>query len=102
MNKEKLLKALNILKEKGFQYSLEAYILDGKYFIREVLINNSEDKNKVSKLFDREFSKEFSVKDSLTWYLGDRRKIVLLMLKKEIETSIPEFEALQTDSYAFV
>src|ERR1051326_7326205 len=102
MSKEKLLKVLNVLKEKGYQYSLEAYIFDGKYFIREVFINNCEDKSKIANLLNKEFSKDFNVKDGLTWYLGDRRKIVLLKLKKEIESTIAEFEALQTDSYATV
>ena len=94
MTKELFDKIINTLKSKSFDIKFECNIFAGKTQIRGIYIYNTEDKNSIKKLFDKEILKNIDIQNTLTWYLGERKKIVLLIFKKEIELDIPEVEKL--------
>ncbi len=100
MDKEFLKKVVDVLKKNSFVYSLEGYISRGLYFVQEIFIYDCEDKKKLKDIFDKEVLENVKISESYAWYLGERRKSMLLKLKKHIELAIPEFEAMQTNNHA--
>jgi hypothetical protein len=44
--------------------------------------------------------KEFKIKKSYVWYLGEKKKALVLKPKKELILEIPETESLQVNNYA--
>jgi len=92
MTKELFDKIINTLKNKSFDIKFECNIFAGKIQIRGIYIYNAENKNSIKKLFDKEILKNINIQNTLSWYLGDRKKIVLLQFKKEIDLDISEVE----------
>jgi len=95
-----LLSIINRLKDNGLKYSLEGYISGVYYYVREIFVYNFADKDRVRKILDKETLKRVKVKDTYVWYLGDRKEAVAIQMRKDVELSVPEFEAMQTNNYA--
>src|SRR5437867_2526598 len=100
MDKGFLKKVVEILKQNSYRYSLEGFINDGRYYVREIFIYNCEDADRIKKLFEHDTLKQLKVGKSYSWYLGDRRKAILIKLKAKVELSIAQFESMQTSNYA--
>jgi hypothetical protein len=100
MGKELLKKITEKLKQNSLKFSLEGYISDGRYYVGEIFVYKDDAKNELKKILDRDLLKEVKISNSYSWYLGDRRKTTLIKLDSEVELTIPEFEAMQTENYA--
>jgi hypothetical protein len=100
MNKEILDKIIKTLKEKAFEIKFECHIFAGKSHIRGIYIYNINDKKSIKSLFDKELLKFFKIEISKTWYLGERKDIILLKFKNEIEIAIPEIENYKISNYS--
>lgn len=92
MTKELFDKIINTLKNNSFEIKFECNIFSGKTQIRGIYIYNTSNKNSIKKLFDKEILKNVNIQNTLTWYLGERKKIILLKFNEEIELDIPEVE----------
>lgn len=88
------------LKESGFKYSLEAYISGLYYYVREIFIYNPLDKDSIKRIFTKDMRKNVKLRDSYVWYLGDRKQAVAIQMKRDVQLTVPEFEAIQTNNYA--
>jgi len=99
MNKEILDKIISILKEKSFEIKFECHIFAGKSHIRGIYVYDTIDKNAVKLLFDKDILKHFKIEKTLTWYLGERKKIILLQFKDEIAIEIPELESYTVNNF---
>jgi hypothetical protein len=100
MNKEIFKKIITILQEKSFSIKFECHIFTGKSCIRGIYIYNTNDKNLVKSLFDNNMLKYFKIRKVLSWYLGERKEILLAEFKDEFEIEIPELEAYMVNNYA--
>jgi hypothetical protein len=100
MDKQMLANILARLKENGFKYSLEAYISGLYCYVREIFIYNPLNKDSIKRIIDKDMLKNLKVKDSYVWYLGDRKEAVAVQMKRDVQLTVPEFEAMQTDNYA--
>lgn len=98
MDKEFLQKIIGILKKNSYKYSLEAYINQGLYYVNGIFVYNCEDKKELKRQLDS-VRDNLKIRESYAWYLGDRKKAVLIKLKELIELAIGEFEVVQTDNY---
>jgi hypothetical protein len=56
------------------------------------------DESKTKNILGAEYSKYFKFKKTLSWYLGDRKDILLLKLKDETEISIADLEKFQVNN----
>ncbi|RPI13250.1 MAG: hypothetical protein EHM58_18860 [Ignavibacteriae bacterium] len=97
MDKPTLDKIVKTLKEKSIEFNFDYHINKGIIILRGLFINNKNG-NDIKSLFDSYINKEFKFKKTLSWYLGDRKETLLLQLKKEMETSIPEIESYQVSN----
>lgn len=100
MSKEILEKIINILKEKSYDIKFECHIFAGKSHIRGIYIYNENNKNLIKSSFDKETLRYFNIKQTMTWYLGERKEILLLEFKNELEIEIPEMESLHVNNYS--
>ena len=74
-------------------------IFAGKYNIRGIYIYNTINKKSIRALFDFEILKNVRLDKTLTWYLGDRKEIILLRFKNAIDVEIPELEKYKINNY---
>ncbi len=100
MNKELLTKAVNALKNISIDFQLDTIITSGKGFVRGIVLNNPDDVSNVKSILDSEILKNFRFKKSKSWYLGDRKEMVLMQLKEPMELNINEIEEYQVSNYA--
>src|SRR5690348_65939 len=100
MTKELLTKAVNALKNISVDFQLDTVITAGKGFVRGLILNNPDDVSNVKSILDSEILKNFKFKKSKAWYLGDRKDVIRMELKDNIELEIPEIEEYQVSNYA--
>jgi len=99
MSIEDLQNIVKTLKEKSFDFKLDTYINVGKSNFRGIFIfdkNEREIKNTIS----NGLMKEFKVKKSYMWYLGEKKKAMVLKPKKELIMEIHEAENFNINNYA--
>jgi hypothetical protein len=99
MSLEDLQNIVKTLKEKSFDFKIDTHINVGKSNFRGIFIldkNEGEIKNIISS----SLMKEFKIKKSFVWYLGEKKKALVLKPKKELVLEIPETESLQVNNYA--
>jgi hypothetical protein len=92
MNIESFEKIIKSLKSNSFEIKFECHIFQGKSHIRGIYIYNAKNKNSVKSILDKEALKQIKFEKTLTWYLGERKEILLLRFTKEAEIEIPELE----------
>ena len=100
MNKEQLTKTIVALQNISIDFKVDYYFFTAKCIIRGFIINNPDDLSKVKSILDSSILKNFKIKKSKEWYLGDRKEVVYLQLKEKIEISISEYETFQVNNYA--
>jgi hypothetical protein len=100
MTKEQLSKAVKALQNLSIDFKIDYFFFTGKCIVRAVVLNNPDDLSKVKSILDGEIMKNFKVKKSKQWYLGDQKEVIYLQLKKKIEISIEEYEDFQVNNYA--
>jgi len=93
MNKENFDKLIKALKAKSYNIKFECHIFAGKLHIRGIYIYNTDNKNTIKSLIDKEILKYIKLQNTLSWYLGERKEIILLQFKEEITLEIPEAES---------
>lgn len=97
MDKHVLDAIISKFKENSIEFNFDYYFSKGISILRGILIYNS-DESGTKDVLGSEYSKYFKFKKTLSWYLGDRKKIILLSLKDEIEISIPDIEKFQINN----
>jgi len=99
MTKEDLQKIVQSLKEKSFEFKLDTHINVGKSNFRGIFVFNKK-AGEIKDIIGNGLIKEFKVKKSYVWYLGEKKKALLLKPKKELIMEIPEAESFQVNNYA--
>lgn len=97
MDKSVLDNIVSQLTENSIEFKFDYYFFKGVSILRGILIYNSGESG-IKDILGAANSKFFKFKKTLTWYLGDRKEILVLKLKDEIETSIPELENYQVNN----
>jgi len=100
MTKEQLSKAVKALQNISIDFKIDYFFFTGKCIVRAVVLKNPDDLSKVKSIIDSDIMKNFKVKKSKEWYLGDRKDVIYLQLKKKIEISIEEYEDFHVNNYA--
>ena len=100
MTNEQLKKAIVALQNISINFKVDYFLFTGKCQIRGIIIHNPDDLSKVKSILDSDIMKNFKIKKSKEWYLGDNVEVVYLQLKKKLEISIEEYEAFQVNNYA--
>lgn len=100
MTKEQLKKAIIALQNISINFKIDYYLFSGKCIIRGFIIHNPDELSKVKSIIDSDIMKNFKVKKSKEWYLGDPKDVIYLQLKDKLEISIEEFEAFHVNNYA--
>jgi len=100
MTNEQLKKAIVALQNISINFKIDYFLFTGKCEVRGFIIQNPDDLSKVRSILDSDILKNFKIKKSKAWYLGDPVEVVYLQLKKKIEISIEEFEAFHVNNYA--
>lgn len=100
MTKEQLSKAVKALQNLSIDFKIDYFFFTGKCIVRAVVLNNPDDLSKVKSILDGDIMKNFRVKKSKQWYLGDQKEVIYLQLKKKIEISVEEYEDFQVNNYA--
>ena len=100
MTKEQLNKAIVALQNISINFKIDYVFFTGKCIVRGFIIHNPEDLSKVKSILDSDILKNFKIKKSKEWYLGDQVDVTYMQLKEKIEISIAEYEAFQVNNYA--
>jgi hypothetical protein len=100
MTKEQISKAVKALQNLSIDFKIDYFFFTGKCIVRAVVLNNPDDLSKVKSILDGDIMKNFKVKKSKQWYLGDQKEVIYLQLKKKIEISIEDYEDFQVNNYA--
>ena len=99
MTKEDFLKLVKTFEEKSFNIKLDTHINLGKCCLRGIIVNNKP-KSEIKDAVENGVLKDFKIKKTYLWYLGEKKKAILLKLKNELVMEIPEVEELQINNYA--
>jgi hypothetical protein len=99
MDENKLKEIIKRLNDKSYQFSLDGHISSGNYNLRGIFIYNETESKNLKNLIDGLGLKGLKVKENLVWYLGDRKKVLCIRLKKEAEFPIQKWELMQTNNY---
>jgi hypothetical protein len=99
MDKETLSKLLKTLSENSIKFKLDTYINKGKGVLRGIFIYKPEDVDNLKNVIEKNILDSYKFKKSYSWYLGERRKTLVLRPRKEIELEIPEIEQFEVNNY---
>ncbi len=100
MTKEQLKKAIVALQNININFKVDYVFFMGKCVVRGIVIHNPEELSKVKSILDSDILKNFRIKKSKEWYLGDSVEVIYLQLRKKIDISIEEYEDFQVNNYA--
>lgn len=100
MTNEQLKKAIVALQNISINFKIDYFLFSGKCEVRGIIIHNPEDLSKVKSILDADILKNFKIKKSKEWYLGDPVEVTYLQLKKKIIISIEEYESFHVNNYA--
>lgn len=100
MTNEQLKKAIVALQNISINFKIDYFLFSGKCEVRGIIIHNPEDLSKVKSILDADIMKNFKIKKSKEWYLGDPVEVTYLQLKKKIIISIEEYESFHVNNYA--
>lgn len=98
MTKDTLDKIISSLEDKKINFALDTHIHDTSC-VRGIFIYDA-DEGKVRKAIGGRNMKEFNFKKTYLWYLGEKKKALLLKFKKELLLEIPEVESYEISSTA--
>jgi hypothetical protein len=100
MTKEILDKIITVLEESNYEFKLDTHINHDKSYVRGIFVYNPVDKDRIIKVIGKETLKEFKLKKSYLWYLGEKKKTILLKPKEELVLEIPLIESYGISSFA--
>lgn len=99
MTKEEFLKIVQSFKEKSVNFKLDTHINFGKCYLRGIIVNDKP-KSEIKNAIENGVLKDFKIEKTYLWYLGEKKKAILLKLKNELIMEIPEMEKLNINHYA--
>lgn len=99
MSLEELQNIVKALKEKSFDFKIDTHINVGKSNFRGIFIFDKNE-GEIKNLLSNGLIKEFKIKKSFVWYLGEKKKALVLKPKKELIMEIPEAESMGVSSTA--
>jgi hypothetical protein len=99
MKKEQLTKAIIALQNISIDFKIDYFFYMAECFVRALILNKPDDLSKVKSILDSDILKNFRIKKSKEWYLGDQKEVVYMQLKKKIEISIAEYEGFQVNNF---
>ena len=97
MTKENLDKIIQQLESRDVKFKLDTHINIGKSFVRGIFIYN-ENAGNIKDALGSESLKDTKFKKSYVWYLGEKKKAVLLKFKPELILEITEVEKYNLSS----
>ena len=98
MTKDTLDKIISSLKDKRINFVLDTHIHDSSC-VRGIFIYHA-DEGKVKEVLGSGNMKGIKVKKTYLWYLGEKKKALLLKFKKELLLKIPEVESYGISSFS--
>lgn len=99
MTKENLDKIIQLLEDKKIDFRIDTHINFGKSFFRGIFIYDGK-KGNIKETLGKENLKDFWIKKSYIWYLGEKKKAILLKPKEELIMEIPELEKYEISHIA--
>lgn len=100
MTKEKFISVIRTLQNISVDFKIDYYFFSAKSFIRGIILNKPEELSRVKSIIDPEVMRNFRIKKSKAWYLGEEKDVVYIQLKDKLEMDIPELESMQVNNYA--
>jgi hypothetical protein len=94
---DNLVEAFN---KNSIDFKFDSYIHGGKCILRGVFVYDHKSVDSLKKVLDGQILKNIKFLKTYNWYLGERKKVLLLKLKKEIELEIPEIEKYPVNNYS--
>lgn len=91
MTKENLDKIIQLLEDKKIDFKIDTHINFGKSFFRGIFIYDGKEGN-IKETLGKENLKDIRIKKSYIWYLGEKKKAILLKPKEELVLEIPDVE----------
>ena len=91
---------LSIFEDYEKRATHKGHYCTAECFVRAVILNNPDDLSKVKSILDSDILKNFRIKKSKEWYLGDQKEVVYLQLKEKIEISIADYEKFLVNNYS--
>lgn len=98
MTKEILDKIIKSLGDKKIKFALDTHIHD-KSCVRGIFIYNKNGRS-VKEMIGSENMKDMKIRKTYIWYLGEKKKALLLELKDELVLEIPEADSYGLSSTA--
>jgi hypothetical protein len=98
MTKESLDRIIESLEDKKIKFALDTHIHD-KSCVRGIFIYDA-DESSIKGLIGNETMKDIKLKKTYIWYLGEKKKSLLLKFKNELVLEIPAVESYGISSTA--
>ncbi len=100
MNNEIVDKLVDAFSKNSTNFKFDSYIHKGKTILRGIFIYDHQSADSIKKVLDSHILKNIKFLKTYNWYLGERQKVLLLKLKKEVELEIPEIEKYPVNNYS--
>jgi hypothetical protein len=100
MTKELIDKIVTVFEEKKIHFKLDTHINHDKSYLRGIIVYNPIDKGRIYEAIGKDNLKEFKIMKTYLWYLGEKKKAILLKLKEELILEIPDVESYEISSIA--
>jgi hypothetical protein len=96
MTKEILDKLIKSLEDKKIKFALDTHIHDTSC-VRGIFIYDADGKS-IMETIGSDKMKNLKIKKTYLWYLGEKKKALLLKFKKELVLDIPAVESYEISS----